>query len=62
MKKRLGYSPDTAEAAIIGNYLRVLRTKMFGLTENYVSRAQGSILAISNDAIATTLSSRELVY
>ena len=66
IKKRLGYSPDVAEAIIMGNYLRVIRegftfkalSKDTNLPDTHTSRT----LAIMNNDFNTTMTHRELVY
>ena len=67
MKKRLGYSPDTAESVIIGNYLRVIRASGTILVDFDVNStgtmARETIISMEPlDDRERTNTAKELVY
>jgi len=65
IKKRLGYSPDTAEAAIIGNYLRVLRGNSISLVPTSTGKSTktaATLVVMTNEDDPRTITAKELVY
>lgn len=69
IKKRLGYSPDVFEGAVIGNYVRKRNLMSYGLVSKReigkiesVSRANEALTAIYGKHANLTLTAREMVY
>jgi len=69
IKKRLGYSPDIAEAVIMGNYLRVIREGFAfnGISQNFEDAEipdtnTAEVLAFMNEELGSTYTSRDMRY